>query len=91
MDFSPTLFMLMAGHNGGPTVKLSDISEHYFGMSGRTAQAKATAGLLPIPAFRNNQKAPYLVHLNDLANYLDTQRQEATKRWSSMQLPGGRS
>lgn len=88
MSFSPTLFMLMAAHGGGPTIELSAISEHYFGMSGRTAQAKATAGLLPVPAFRSSQKAPYLIHLADLADYIDRQRQAAADHLEQMQVPG---
>ncbi|WP_417763958.1 pyocin activator PrtN family protein [Shewanella sp.] len=76
---SPTLFMLMASY-GGPTIKLDSISETYFGMAPKTAQAKATAGLLPIPAFRASQKSPYQVHLADLAHYIDSKRDEASYR-----------
>lgn len=86
--FSPTLFMLMATHGSGPTVKLEDITEHYFGISPRTAQARATAGKLPVPAFRVNQKSPYLVHLVDLAQYIDDQRQTAIDRMNEMSMPG---
>lgn len=87
MMHSPTLFMLMASY-GGPTVSLDSISEQYFGMSHRTAQAKATAGQLPVPAFRASQKSPYQVHLADLASYIDTKRTEAKERTSLMAITG---
>lgn len=85
--YSPTLFMLMSIYPG-PTVKLEDIADHYFGVSPRTAQARVTAGRLPIPAFRINQKAPYLVHLSDLAQFIDDQRQEAADHMKQMSMPG---
>lgn len=86
MMHSPTLFMLMAAH-GGPTVALDDISQQYFGMSPRTAQAKATAGFLPVTAFRASQKSPYQVHLADLAAYIDTKREEARERKIMLSIP----
>ena len=89
-SFSPTLFMLMAAHNGGPTVRLDEVAELYFGLSPRTAQARATAGTLPVPAFRATQKSPYLIHLLDLAAYIDEQREQAAARVQHLSIPGGR-
>lgn len=86
--FSPTLFMLMAAHDGGPTVRLDEVAELYFGLSPRTAQARATAGTLPVPAFRATQKSPYLVHLLDLAGYIDAQRKEAAERLNRLSVGG---
>lgn len=84
---SPTLFMLMATYGGGPTVSLDSISEQYFGLSNGTARAHATAGRLPVPAFRASQKSPYQVHLSDLAIYIDSKRSEAQERVKLMSLP----
>ncbi|MDF4751126.1 pyocin activator PrtN family protein, partial [Vibrio parahaemolyticus] len=48
----------------------------YFGLAPRTAKDRATANRLPIPAWRESQKAEYLVSLIDLANYIDEKRKE---------------
>lgn len=73
-----TTFLLMAEY-GTATVKLADIAERYLGMTPSTADVKANAGQLPIPTFRvgTTQKAPRMVHLCDLAEWIDLQRKIA--------------
>lgn len=69
-----TVFMLLAQYEK-PVVKLSEICDEYFGLSPQTAKLRANAGRLPVKAFRATQKAEYLVHIADLAQYIDEVRQ----------------
>ncbi|EKN3597365.1 pyocin activator PrtN family protein [Yersinia enterocolitica] len=73
-----TTFLLMAEFETS-TIPLADIAERYFGMKPVTADKKAGAGDLPIPTFRigDSQKAPRMVHVSDLAEYIDGQRHQA--------------
>ncbi|QYJ79403.1 pyocin activator PrtN family protein [Shewanella acanthi] len=75
-----TAFLLMAQFNKA-IVPLEQISKDYFALEPRTAANYAKAGKLPVPAFRGGEgnKAPWLVNVNDLAAYLDKQRDEAKK------------
>ncbi|MCS6114494.1 MULTISPECIES: pyocin activator PrtN family protein [Shewanella] len=75
-----TAFLLMAQFNK-VIVPLDQISKEYFALEPRTAQNYAKAGRLPVPAFRGGEgnKAPWLVNVNDLAAYLDKQRDAAAK------------
>ena len=74
-----TMFLLMAEYETA-TVPLSQVCEKYFGMKATTAERKAADNKLPIPTFStaDSQKAPRMVHIADLANYIDYQR-EASK------------
>lgn len=75
-----TAFLLMA-QIGKAVVPLEQISNEYLGLAPRTAQNYAKAGRLPFPVFRGGEgnKAPWLVNVNDLAAYLDKQRDAAAK------------
>lgn len=74
-----TVFMLLAQYEK-PVVPLKDICSEYFGLSYQTARQRANAGMLPIPTFRTSQKSDYLVHLTDLASYIDQQREKEVRR-----------
>ncbi|MPW28245.1 pyocin activator protein PrtN [Agarivorans sp. B2Z047] len=71
-----THFYLMAEFEMSD-VRLSDISEKYFGLAPATARMRASAGRLPVPAYRETQKSEYLVNLHDLAEWIDRKRAEA--------------
>lgn len=75
-----TVFLLMAEFNT-PTIPLSQIAEKYLGMTIATANKKANCGELALPSFRldQGQKAPRIVHIQDLADYIDEKRLEAKK------------
>ncbi|WP_277973275.1 pyocin activator PrtN family protein [Pantoea agglomerans] len=73
-----TMFLLMAEF-GTATIPLADIAERYLGMRPVTADKKAGCGELPIPTFRigKSQKSPRIVHVSDLAEFIDNQRKAA--------------
>ena len=75
-----TLYFLMAEFQT-VTPALSNICEKYLGMKPATAEKKALLGELAIPTFRigESQKAPRLVHLEDLASHIDKAREEGRK------------
>lgn len=77
-----TAFALLARFES-PTVKLEDICDEFFGMARDKAYQKASLNELPVPTFRasESQKAPRLVHVDDLAHYLDQQRAAARAEW----------
>jgi hypothetical protein len=69
-------FFLFAEH-GQNDIRLDSICEKYFGMSAVVANRHALAGTLPVKAFRAwpSRKAPWLVNLRDLSDYLDQCRE----------------
>ncbi|WBV23000.1 MULTISPECIES: pyocin activator PrtN family protein [Pantoea] len=73
-----TMFLLMAEYETA-TVPLSQVCEKFFGMKATTAERKASENKLPIPTFRTaeSQKAPRMVHIADLADFIDRQRDES--------------
>ncbi|MDU1575386.1 MULTISPECIES: pyocin activator PrtN family protein [Pantoea] len=73
-----TMFLLMAEYETA-TVPLSQVCEKFFGMKAATAERKASENKLPIPTFRTaeSQKAPRMVHISDLAEFIDRQREES--------------
>lgn len=66
-----------------PTIPLENICEMFLSISKATAKQRARAGTLPVPAFRlgESQKAPWLVHAQDLAYFIEKRRAEAKKEW----------
>ncbi|MCJ8322746.1 MAG: pyocin activator PrtN family protein [Rhizobiales bacterium] len=75
-----THFMLLAQFEK-PVIPLIEVCKEYFNMSTHTACNRAKCGTLPVPAFRlgKSQKHPWLIHLNDLADLIDTQAAEAKR------------
>lgn len=81
-----TVFLLMAEFETS-TIPLAVIAERYLGMRPATADKKAGAGQLPIPTFRigDGQKSPRMVHVSDLADFIDTRRKAAKEELKSCQ------
>ena len=76
-----TAFALFARFES-PTVKLEDICAEFFGMDKDKAYQNASLNNLPVPTFRaGSQKSPRLIHVDDLAKWLDEQRSAATAEW----------
>ncbi|WP_076589673.1 pyocin activator PrtN family protein [Vibrio ostreicida] len=80
---------------GSPVVKLSEISEQFFGMKYATAKAKVSAHEFPIPAFRLHEetetnkgtKVPLFVSIDDLASYIDKKQAQAKREWEQVYGP----
>lgn len=81
-----TYFGLLAEFNGRAELPLEEVAPRFFGISPRTAGARASAQALPVPAYRagDSQKCPWLVSAADLASYLDTRRAEAREMWQKV-------
>lgn len=82
-----TMFLLMAEY-GSATVQLSQVCEKYFGLKPSTAEKRAAMGDLPIPTFRvaESQKAPRMIHIQDLANHIDEQLQKSRDLLEQMKI-----
>ncbi|WP_422451816.1 pyocin activator PrtN family protein [Endozoicomonas sp. ALC066] len=64
-----------------PIVPLEDVCEKYFGLTYKKALEKVALGELEIPVFRlhESRKCPPSIHLADLAERIDTLREEQKK------------
>ena len=66
---------------GRTVVPLSELAEPYLGCTVDRACVMARDGELALPAFRmGGQRSPWLVHLYDLAQFVDGQRTGAGSR-----------
>jgi hypothetical protein len=77
-----TAFLLMAQYGGAAVIPLEIIRRDYFGhLTTTKLLRKVLAGELKLPIVRieNSQKAVRGVHLQDLADYIDQQREKAQK------------
>ena len=81
-----TVFLLLAEF-GTTTIPLADVSEKYFRLKPSTAEKKASMGEFALPTFRasDSQKAPRMIHVQDLAEHLDKQRQKGIELFNQMQ------
>ncbi len=82
-----TAFLLMAQYGGKAVIPLEDIRRDFFDhMSLDRLSRKVSAGELPLPIVRmeSSQKAWKGVHLVDLANYIDQQREAALAEFAKM-------
>ncbi len=82
-----TAFLLMAQYGGKAVIPLEDIRRDFFDhMSLDRLSRKVSAGELPLPIVRmeSSQKAWKGVHLVDLANYIDRQREAALAEFAKM-------
>ncbi|MCG7551967.1 pyocin activator PrtN family protein [Pseudoalteromonas sp. Of11M-6] len=79
-------FALLARFNN-PVVPLKEVCKEFFGVSPKTAEQQAKAGKLPIPTFkmRESERAPTLVNVTDLAEYIQSQYDNARTEWERVQ------
>jgi hypothetical protein len=62
-------------------VPLSKLAEPIFGLNEERAKTLAKADSMPLPVFKlGGLRSPWMVHLADLAQLIDTQRAAAAKR-----------
>lgn len=77
------VFLLMAEFNAAD-IPLAQVAPKYLGMDERQWKRAASLQQLPFPVFRaGSQKAPWLVNVNALAQYLDEREQAAAKHWKA--------
>jgi hypothetical protein len=71
-----------------PAVRLDDICEKYLNMTPRHANERAAMNMLGIPTFRIgvSRKAPRMVHIEDLARFIDASAATAKQDWETSQV-----
>lgn len=75
------VFLLMAEFNA-TDIPLEKVAQKYLGMDERQWKRAAALQQLPFPVFRaGSQKAPWMVSVNALAQYLDKREADAAKDW----------
>lgn len=77
-----TLFLLMAQYDGQAVIPLSRVCADYMHLTVEKFKLKCISGEIDIPIVRlgaDSQKAALGIHLRDLADYIDKQRDKATK------------
>lgn len=81
-----TLFLLMSEFNS-IHVPIEHVATKYLSLSRREAMERANKNTLPFPVFRGSEsrKAPMLVDLRDVANWLDKIRMVHKKDWEQLQ------
>lgn len=82
-----TLFLLMAQYDGKAVIPLDQVCEDYMHLTVEKFKRKQLDGEIDIPVVRlgaNSQKAALGIHLKDLAEYIDRQREKAMKEQNKM-------
>jgi hypothetical protein len=82
-----TLFLLMAQYNGQAVIPLDRVCTDYMNLTVEKFKQKRLAGEIDIPVVRlgaNSQKAGLGIHLKDLADYIDRQREKATREQNQL-------
>ncbi|CRM31288.1 pyocin activator PrtN family protein [Pseudomonas sp. 58 R 3] len=75
-----TLFLLMAQYDGCAVIPLDRVCADYMNLTVEKFKLKRLQGEIDIPIVRlgaQSQKAALGIHLKDLAEYIDHQRQAA--------------
>ncbi len=77
-----TLYLLLARFES-PVVQLKEISDEFLGLSPKNAEEKIKSGDIDLLTFklRDSAKAPTMVHLEDLARFVDDKHLEAKMVW----------
>ncbi len=78
-----TVFLLMEEFES-PVLRLEDMAPKYFGISClRKAKRMAATNEFPIAFFRvsSSNKCPWHCHIQDLADLIDTNRQQANDEY----------
>ncbi|MDI9738082.1 MULTISPECIES: pyocin activator PrtN family protein [Pseudomonadaceae] len=77
-----TLFLLMAQYDGQAVIPIEWVCRDFLGLSVDKFKRKRLMGEIDLPVMRlgaNSQKANLGVHLEDLATYIDRQREAAIR------------
>ncbi|KMM80678.1 pyocin activator PrtN family protein [Pseudomonas deceptionensis] len=76
-----TFFLLMAQYSGQAVIPIDTVCRDYLHLTVEKFKIKRLSGEIDIPVIRlgtPSQKAALGIHLNDLAEYIDKQRNIAT-------------
>lgn len=70
-------------------IPLKAVCEEYFGIKKNTAEQQAKAGTFPVPTFklRDSERSPTLIHVSDLAEYIDARYKQAKEEWTAVNTP----
>lgn len=81
-----TVFLLMAEFETSQ-IPLAVVAKKFLNMTESYADKKANLGELPFPVYRDitSQKAVKMVHINDLAEWIDSARERARKEFLHLQ------
>ena len=80
---STTMYLLMAEYGARTLIPLEELCNEALGMCVNTAKRRAKANELPFAVVKLNdsQKAPYLVHIHDLAAFIENKCSAARIEW----------
>lgn len=80
---SQTVFLLMSEYGARVLIPLEDLAYNVLGLSVNTAKRRAKSNELPFATVKlnNSQKAPYLVHIQYLASYIENKCTAARIEW----------
>jgi len=82
-----TLFLLMAQYEGQAVISLERVCKDYMNLTVEKFKQKRLRGEIDIPIVRlgaESQKAALGIHLRDLADYIDRQREKAAKEQNQL-------
>lgn len=82
-----TLFLLMAQYDGRAVIPIDRVCADYMHLTVEKFKRKRLEGEIDIPVVRlgaDSQKAALGIHLKDLAEYIDRQRDKAAKEQNQL-------
>lgn len=82
-----TLFLLMAQYDGQAVIPLDRVCTDYMHLTDEKFKRKRLDGEIDIPVVRlgaDSQKAALGIYLKDLADYIDRQREKATREQNKL-------
>ncbi|MBA1232657.1 Pyocin activator protein PrtN [Pseudomonas viridiflava] len=82
-----TLFLLMAQYEGRAVIPIDRICVDYMHLTVEKFKRKRLNGEIDIPVVRlgaDSQKAALGIHIQDLADYIDRQREKAAKEQNQL-------
>jgi hypothetical protein len=73
---------------GSVIIPVEELAESYLHLARRTALNMAKKHQLPFPCFKlgNSNKSPFVVHLNDLVDFIDRRVAEERRVWKAFQI-----
>lgn len=82
-----TLFLLMAQYDGRAVIPLDRVCADYMNLTVEKFKRKRLDGEIDVPVVRlgaDSQKAGLGIHIRDLADYIDRQREKALKEQNQL-------